>query len=211
MTNIRRVTRHRRGFTLIELLVVIAIVTLLAALLFPVLSRARERARAASCVSNLRQIGQASLQYAFDNDGFFPSTIPPGPTCAWADPLEPYVKNEQIFWCPSYKAGEFRFGCPSFTLPLSYDGSYSLNAMQPVGFAVNEARMAHPSRTIFALDGFGRHVFPPNAPTLTPETLFSEGIRVRHYDGNNVCFVDGHVKWLNLQGMTDRAMWLADG
>ena len=60
---------HRRGFTLIELLVVIAIIAILAAILFPVFAKAREKARQASCSSNLKQIALAALQYATDYDG----------------------------------------------------------------------------------------------------------------------------------------------
>ena len=63
----------RRGFTLIELLVVIAIIAILAAILFPVFARAREKARQASCASNVRQLGMAYLMYLSDNDGLYPA------------------------------------------------------------------------------------------------------------------------------------------
>ena len=64
--------KHRRGFTLIELLVVIAIISLLAAILFPVFSRARENARRSSCLSNLKQIGLGMMQYTQDYDERYP-------------------------------------------------------------------------------------------------------------------------------------------
>jgi prepilin-type N-terminal cleavage/methylation domain-containing protein/prepilin-type processing-associated H-X9-DG protein len=95
----------RRGFTLIELLVVIAIIAILAAILFPVFAQAREAARKASCLSNLKQIGLAIQSYATDNDETYPPSQTPAPaagaTYSWPTILFPYVKNEGIFVCPS--------------------------------------------------------------------------------------------------------------
>src|SRR5271165_1518177 len=73
--NSMRSHHKRSGFTLIELLVVIAIIAILAAILFPVFAQAREKARQASCQSNLKQLGLAFLQYAVDYDGCFPAPI----------------------------------------------------------------------------------------------------------------------------------------
>lgn len=104
----------RRGFTLIELLVVIAVIALLAAILFPVFARARENARRSSCQSNLKQIGLGLLLYSQDYDeiliadwyGYegYNETDPittPNARYKWMDAAYPYVKNEQIFSCPS--------------------------------------------------------------------------------------------------------------
>ena len=110
---------RRKGFTLIELLVVIAIIAILAAILFPVFAQAREKARAISCISNMKQIGTASMMYTQDYDE---TLVPVGnryahqnDKCfdgntnfnnnvrAWVDweiPLIPYTKNTQIFVCP---------------------------------------------------------------------------------------------------------------
>jgi prepilin-type N-terminal cleavage/methylation domain-containing protein/prepilin-type processing-associated H-X9-DG protein len=101
--------RTRRGFTLIELLVVIAIIAILAAILFPVFAQARERARGISCVSNMKQMGTAMMMYVQDYDETFPiphlrvATINGGGQTAMPidSQLDPYVKNDQIWHCPS--------------------------------------------------------------------------------------------------------------
>src|SRR5690606_13298398 len=104
----------KRGFTLIELLVVIAIISILAAILFPVFARARENARRASCMSNLKQIGLGIMMYTQDYDETYPRCLqidaatPPddirwvsGNYWVWQQMIQPYVKNYQIFRCPS--------------------------------------------------------------------------------------------------------------
>lgn len=97
-----------RGFTLIELLVVIAIIAILAAILFPVFARARENARRASCMSNLKQIGLGIMQYTQDYDEQYPMAgIELGGDywwTAWPSRVQPYVKSLQVFACPDDSA-----------------------------------------------------------------------------------------------------------
>ena len=110
--------RPKKGFTLIELLVVIAIIAILAAILFPVFAKARDKARQAACLSNLKQIGMATMMYAQDYDDCYPyfyfvksmawpygnlvsplsgiNTYDGGP---WTYMLAPYIKNANIWYC----------------------------------------------------------------------------------------------------------------
>ncbi|MCW3060794.1 MAG: prepilin-type N-terminal cleavage/methylation domain [Capsulimonas sp.] len=89
----------RNGFTLIELLVVIAIIAILAAILFPVFAKAREKARQISCASNMKQLALGLLQYNQDNDESMPTTntIWGG---GWAGEVYPYVKSKGVYGCP---------------------------------------------------------------------------------------------------------------
>src|SRR5436190_13511915 len=109
-----RIRAAQTGFTLIELLVVIAIIAILAAILFPVFAQAREKARSISCLSNTKQISLAYAMYNQDYDEGFPATVterqaPPGtPDTADARSpfsyrvlLQPYIKSQQVFKCPS--------------------------------------------------------------------------------------------------------------
>ena len=137
-------TRRTNGFTLIELLVVIAIIAILAAILFPVFAKAREKARQIACVSNLRQIGLAEMQYQQDNDERFPTS--------WAkefpgDPnffIQPYMKNTDVLVCPDRQISmasavipcsnaSSNYGAWDFT-PHGKDNPYSQPYMWGYGF-----------------------------------------------------------------------------
>lgn len=100
--------RHRNAFTLIELLVVIAIIAILAAILFPVFAQAREKARQTACLSNMKQMGLALMMYIQDydgtmciNEGTLYDKNPQGLWASWNDLILPYMKNQDLWWCPS--------------------------------------------------------------------------------------------------------------
>lgn len=178
----------RSGFTLIELLVVIAIIAILAAFLFPVFARAREKARQTSCLSNLRQIGTALSLYTEDHDGTYPrgQFWPFTGVHTWIDVLEPYAKNTQIFRCPTGGNDPFGYG-----YNIAYwgygdwlDGMHGLNDTWPV----TESQVPQPAETIWVVD-FGRYWGCGLEYDI-------EEPRQRHNDGANVLFVDGHAKWL---------------
>ena len=137
LPSLSRPNRSSRGFTLIELLVVIAIIALLAAILFPVFSRARENARRSSCASNLKQIGLGLIQYHQDYDEvliapFYGSigNSNGDDYYKWMDAIYPYVKSEQIFDCPSNSRSDlkYEYAGPGTGNSSANYGSYSINA-----------------------------------------------------------------------------------
>ncbi|MBC8134791.1 MAG: DUF1559 domain-containing protein [Fibrella sp.] len=109
MSRTPSVSRHRSAFTLIELLVVIAIIAILAAILFPVFAQARDKARQASCLSNIKQLGLAVNMYTQDYDEMFPVhaywegnwDTAAGKAEYWQGRVLPYIKSLDVFRCPS--------------------------------------------------------------------------------------------------------------
>jgi prepilin-type N-terminal cleavage/methylation domain-containing protein/prepilin-type processing-associated H-X9-DG protein len=177
------------GFTLIELLVVIAIIAILASILFPVFSRARENARRSSCQSNVKQILLGVMQYTQDYDEQYPRMYAfSGATpIYWPQLVEPYVKSTQLYNCPS-----------SSNAPFSTIGAvvphYGYNAMfdysQIALSAVNQ-----PSATVLFADTSGCLRSAPEG--FAVEEIAYNLIRVpayRHLDTTVVGFADGHVK-----------------
>ena len=126
----KRTDRSRAGFTLIELLVVIAIIAILAAILFPVFAKAREKARQISCLSNEKQLGLGLLQYNQDNDEYFPAGVPTAGGAyyggsGWAGEIYPYVKSTGVYKCPDDPTAN-GLGSGGQTLtPVSYAINYA--------------------------------------------------------------------------------------
>jgi prepilin-type N-terminal cleavage/methylation domain-containing protein/prepilin-type processing-associated H-X9-DG protein len=229
-----RQSGRQRAFTLIELLVVIAVIAILAALLFPVFSRARDKGRQAACASNLKQIGTAALLYMQDFDEHFPLGHAPE-----ADPLttfdgggdyephfielvRPYIKNTQnqgVWRCPSdpsprlTKAGD----------TVEFHVSYAVNGWFEYGELL--AQVEKPAEKVYVLEStdddhfhwweLGRKQPGDPYPTLAllpPKPLNEQTAPTRHSDGANYLYADQHVKWArlaNLWGVTrdTNAFW----
>ncbi len=210
---------RRRGFTLIELLVVIAIIAILAAILFPVFARAREKARQTSCLSNVKQIMLGVLMYAQDYDETFlvashwtaaDNTLPSTTTTYWYEALGPYVKSSQIFVCPSQRVGNPDAGRPGYGWNYQEFGYQSGAGVLGSHYSTPLSEIDSPAETIVIGDcedvaargnsGI-RYLYKRHATYLP----------VRHNGGGNMGLCDGHAKWYKrdtlLATKADGAPW----
>jgi prepilin-type N-terminal cleavage/methylation domain-containing protein/prepilin-type processing-associated H-X9-DG protein len=232
----------KKAFTLIELLVVIAIIAILAAILFPVFARARESARRASCVSNLKQIGLGVMMYVQDYDGRYPlymwedpSTMSLGGGSAdhtfikqspldaatpagsfimspgsgsghyytWMDFIFPYVKNVQLFVCPSKTTStNSPEDAPSYGFNDFVSGFKQGGGTYPSNTPLNQSAIPSALETVLIMD------YPIRYSDATPGSycsISSTGFLLPtsvyyplmwpHLGGGSVAFADGHAKW----------------
>jgi len=204
-----------KAFTLIELLVVVAIIAILAAILFPVFGRARENARRSSCQSNMKQIGLAAMQYIQDYDErmmqgiknasgahldiadqFMTAAAPVNPFRN----IQPYLKNIQVFACPSAPARTDAFQPTQVS-----DTNYSPNQLV---FDRTLSSITAPSEVVWVQEQPVRvrkvelrPVYKPFGGIYYERWTFVNGTGKPiysniHFDGGNLIYVDGHVKWL---------------
>jgi len=214
-----RDVRRDHGFTLIELLVVIAIIAILAAILFPVFARAREKARQTSCLSNCKQIGTAMLMYVQDYDERFPFLYGGSPRKTTIQLVHPYVNNLQVWNCPSAAQEVTGSGEPGTFADRSYCWNrYLIHNYLP---KAKMARIVRPASIVLIADaiqdswGPGR-LYPPNSSNYNEAVASMElpsacdnsvwdtsevggtrpGFNVipRHNGQANTTFADGHAK-----------------
>jgi prepilin-type N-terminal cleavage/methylation domain-containing protein/prepilin-type processing-associated H-X9-DG protein len=255
----------RKGFTLIELLVVIAIIAILAAILFPVFAQAREKARATSCLSNVKQIGLGIMMYTQDYDEVYPTFASyvesarvqnpldandrPGGTTGigrrpmWQWKIYPYLKNWDIYRCPSDAGSPTNLIAKFHNISYGYNYGYlsTLEVSADPGDAsirqwfsgVSMAAVSQPANIVMVTDNggisangnsafvTGSMVNPPDGWPSTkyfygPSTVgwganctnyFSGGggkwentggFAWRHNEGGNVCWADGHAKFMKI-------------
>jgi prepilin-type N-terminal cleavage/methylation domain-containing protein/prepilin-type processing-associated H-X9-DG protein len=218
----RDATQHFRGFTLIELLTVVSILSILAAILLPVLAQAREAARKASCQSNLKQLATAVVLYDQDYDELLPNCGASGGSGDLTDSLDPYLKQSAgagVWVCPSHAAFDSATGTSSygynwqFLLAPGPDYPHSgWNGFENPG--VTAAFLARPADTILFVD----HAAPADTSKLftyvqRPGDSTGENgmgrVHLRHHGRANVAFCDGHVRGLDsrLANSTSEPMW----
>ena len=208
---------HRRlAFTLIELLVVIAIIAILAAILFPVFAKAREKARQTACLSNLRQLGTAVLMYAQDYDELYPQSyqdVSSGVGTAsqipltWPNRIQPYINNVQIYVCPSDgRPPNVDFpGCRPLKQSMCWNRRMGIDIPAWDYWAlVSLSQVVAPAQCAMLWDdsadwitaGYGGAFNTLDSPdwagSFNPEVLIG-----RHNDGDNFMIADGHAKWVN--------------
>jgi prepilin-type N-terminal cleavage/methylation domain-containing protein/prepilin-type processing-associated H-X9-DG protein len=219
---------RRSGFTLIELLVVIAIIAILAAILFPVFARAREKARQASCQSNLKQIALGEMMYIQDYDERVLREVGWGNSGSfyhWQDMIYPYIKNAQLYECPSMPAtGTSNYlnvqpappgGNTWWSVNVSgcgYGINYMIHQYDPGtwrGRPMKLAEIRFPAETF--QHGCSAHSNDVCGQNGLNKLAFANicGIgcnagrdipdNTRHNEGSDLQYFDGHVKWQSYQ------------
>jgi prepilin-type N-terminal cleavage/methylation domain-containing protein len=199
----------RKGFTLIELLIVIAIIAILAAILFPVFAQAREKARQAACGSNCRQIGLALMMYAQDYDEVLVMRYyGNNGQLSWKDVMAPYLKNTDIYRCPSNPAarkpdalgrfaGGYAMWLPDTTLATAIGNGMSYP--QPM------AGIAYPASSLIILEHSYKWsdtgpYLQYNEPAKDRDAVPgpSEWNSGHDVAAGNIIYLDGHAKYTRL-------------
>lgn len=197
----------RSGFTLVELLTVIAIISILAGMIYPVLTTAKEKGRITACLNNIKQLGFAVVLYADDNNGRFPnpSIANHQPdwsgslgTSNWVYPergsLYRYVKTVRVYRCPtdSYTPATAITGVPAGLTNKDYPLSYSMNTEFWNGGTIMTSSvmrnrevimLIHESRASINDGDFNWHASPPDQPSNI------------HNGGSTVIYTDTHASW----------------
>ncbi len=218
----KEIRKRVRGFTLVELLVVVAIIAILMAILLPALSLAREKARSTKCMVNTRNLAQALQEYTLNWDGYMtvqhddsnPANI------LWVNELRPYLKNLEVYWCPSgpkaamWDGVPFKHSTRLFTYGLNNWGFYqclrpelkkdfnrgigSIDEYNKQIWRKKIARIKNAAEMIAFLDSNCDMVWDTNVDPYV-DVSRGEGPGYRHRMGANLVFVDGHSEWFHVK------------
>ncbi|MCL5102619.1 MAG: prepilin-type N-terminal cleavage/methylation domain-containing protein [Armatimonadetes bacterium] len=217
-------TAIRKGFTLIELLVVIAIIAILAAILFPVFTKAKEAANMSACVSNLRQLGSAFSMYIDNNGGKYPEQfndmvgypmdnrpLTYG-VLNWCRAILPYVKNRVVYGCPKARQRP-RF--PSSVEPAYDRITYFMNG---ICAGRRYSVCSRTSKVILlrevAIYRDMAHLRPKRNGAQIMDLDMWNWHKPCHRNGNNWLYADGHVTyrgWGDIVWDANDVMWNFDG
>jgi prepilin-type N-terminal cleavage/methylation domain-containing protein/prepilin-type processing-associated H-X9-DG protein len=204
--------KRKRAFTLIELLVVIAIIAILAAILFPVFTKAKAAAKTSSAISNAKQMMLGFLMYIDTYDGVLrtwynapPSTGPVAPYTSenmiWSGYLQPFIKNNGIYLDPMTTTAKYAQDWPDRGwLPFGYNGTisgwyYVANPLEHI--TVSEGKINKPANTVmFMSSSSGDTALGWRGYLARNDAVNSVGLSVsdRHTEGTVVALLDGHVK-----------------
>lgn len=195
----------KKAFTLIELLVVIAIIAILASLLMPSLSKAKENSKKILCASNQKQIGQGVQMYANDNNGWIPYYDMAGFDNYWYNMIQPYAGGKvanrftsEPFW-PAKPNGIWACPSTSHNCWIGYGWNYHGLGYTPTDPRLGPTRLGTGrGHKIMTADNQHAYDLTEVEAFLSAPSGGSNNIRT-HNNGPNVLFVDGHVRWYKLE------------
>jgi len=209
-------TINQRGFTLIELLVVIAIIAILAAILFPVFAKAREKAKQTTCISNLKQMGTAISAYCQDFDEYMPLSFPEGwnntadyANC-WISEIHPYIANcawdgggpntSKILFCPADTSQIFvynKLNKTNYMYQARMGNMNETNAGNTTYSPRTLAKCQSPTQDAIMVDGNCKTVGTVVFDIATAADAKTH-LPARHFGGLNILYADTHVAWFNI-------------
>jgi prepilin-type N-terminal cleavage/methylation domain-containing protein/prepilin-type processing-associated H-X9-DG protein len=229
----------RRAFTLVELLVVVGVLAIVAAILFPIFARSRDGHRPNGCQNNLKQIALGFKQYLNDNNERYPlvlvtsSSKNGAPPYGWADALQPYIRNTQVYQCPSdtYEGNDdpTQTGYTDYWYNANFVRRFVTKKGTIIWTGANESMLGSVAQTILAgeggntdgkptgdarynICGDGTSLTKSNQACATSPVGYATFPSAQiHLDGANFAYADGHVKWLRGNNPTQSAGVLSNG